>query len=354
MRNATYIRFVRLSVLWGCALLTVMLSVFSGGASANSYESITKQIEAAGDWRQIVEGQAFRLGAESPDASYLGYGTYPSIDGSTVAVPMAMEFARQHLGLTGDDLYSFVFFTTTHSAYMNLFDKKPNPASKIMSQAMIMDPDHPVDVVICTEPSDDERATADAKNVKLIQNAVALDAFVFITHQNNPVSDLSVEQIQAIYAGEIKNWREVGGYDASIIPYQRPANSGSQTAMENLVMKGKPLEAALPNTVVGGMEGMVRVIGEYQNDAAALGYTYLYYLNELVDNDMIKVLMVNGIAPTDENIRSGLYPYATAYYAVYRAEDENGTAGAFTRWMISGEGQACVKQAGYIPVKAVP
>jgi phosphate transport system substrate-binding protein len=251
----------------------MVLFVPMNHAGASSYESITRQIEPADDWRWIVSDSAFQLGGISADSVVQDYGSYPSIDGSTVAVPMAMEFARQHLGLSGDDLYSFVFFTTTHNAYMNLFDKQPNPASKIMSERVVMDPDRPVDIVICTEPSDDERATAGAAGIRLIEHAVALDAFVFITHADNPANSLTVGQIQQIYGGIIKTWSEVGGNDANIRPYQRPANSGSQTAMENLVMKGEPLEAALPNYITSGMEGMVQAIGDYENNAAALGYT---------------------------------------------------------------------------------
>ena len=123
--------------------------------------------------------------------------------------------------------------------------------------------------------------------------------------------------------------------------------------MEILVMKGQPLKAALPNYISSGMEGMVQAIGDYENNGAALGYTYLYYLNELIDHESIQVLDVDGVAASAENIRSGAYPFSTAYYAVYRTEDEGATAGAFTRWILSDEGQSCVKQAGYIPVKAV-
>ena len=347
-KNSIWIK--RLALLMVDVMMLLALTSYGG---ASSYESITRRIEAADDWRQIVDHSAFQLGGMSTDSVYRDYGRYPSIDGSTVAVPMAMEFARQHLGLRGDDLYSFVFFTTTHNAYLNLFGKLPNPASKIMSQRVIMDPDHPVDMVICTEPSDDERGAAAGAGVKLSEHAAALDAFVFITHADNPVNSLTVRQIQEIYGGTITNWSEVGGNDAKIIPYQRPANSGSQTAMEILVMKGEPLKAALPNYITSGMEGMVQAIGDYKNNGGAMGYTYLYYLNELIDHGSVKVLDVDGAAPSAENIRSGAYPFSTAYYAVYRAEDEGAAAGEFTRWILSDEGQACVKQAGYIPVKAV-
>ena len=68
--------------------------------------------------------------------------------------------------------------------------------------------------------------------------------FVFYVNSSNPVSSLTTEQIQKIYTGEITNWNELGGNNEKIVPLQRPVNSGSQTGMLSLVMKGKQLMAS--------------------------------------------------------------------------------------------------------------
>lgn len=91
-------------------------------------------------------------------------------------------------------------------------------------------------------------------------------------------------------------------------------------------------------------------IGRYANRPDSLGYTYRYYLDALYQDDAVKVLAVDGIAPTDENIRSGAYPFTTQYYGVFRAGDTDAHGEAFLAWILSDEGQACVAQAGYIPV----
>jgi len=338
-------------------LLSVFFSVQTGAGEQGAWKHINQEIVRPAGWQQIVMDSAFQLGdrAESADATgkpamVRRYGAYPSLDGSTVAVPMAMEFARQHLALSEADLESFIFFTTTHSAYEKLIHKRPNTAPKIPSDGAVMDAAHPVDLILVTAPSDEECALAEANGVQLVMEPICLDAFVFITHRDNPVESLTVEQIRGIYGGEIANWAEVGGEDMRIAAYQREKNSGSQTAMENLVMRGAPLADPPKGYTWVGMGELVETVGSYQTAQTSLGYTYKYYIDTLYRNDNIKVLRIDGMEPSAENLRSGAYPFATAYYAVMRGGEEGGPAGKFLSWMLSSEGQRVIRQAGYVPV----
>lgn len=353
-------RWIRALVPLLCGVLLVAAWAMAE-TDGGSWSQINQELTAPDGWERIVQNSAFQLGEKTASGgadgptyfrtyNVMGYGTYPSLDGSTVAVPMALEFARQHLSLTEDDLTGFVFFSTTHSAYEHLILRKPNGSAMIPSENAAMDDTRPVDLIIVTEPSDEELALAAENGVTLVKKPVCYDAFVFITHADNPVQSLTVEQIQKIYSGEITNWKEVGGADSSIIPYQREANSGSQTAMENLVMQGMPLSAAEENYVTGSMEGLVRRVGDYEDSAGSLGYTYKYYLDTLYKSDTIKILAIDGVAPTDENLRGGAYAFTTNYYGVIRAGEENSAGGLFLNWMLSPEGQRCIRQAGYIPV----
>lgn len=347
-------KWMRRAVLLLCVLL------LPGLASATetregAWGQINQELVRPRDWQRMVETSNFALGermevGKSGDQPLYqaAYGTYPSIDGSTVALPMAMEFARQHLPLSEADLSGFVFLSTTHAAYEHLIGRKANGSPMIASAFASMDPAHPVDLVIATEPSDEELALAQERGVTLIQKPVCYDAFVFITHADNPVDSVTVEQIQKIYKGEITNWNQVGGPDSAIRAFQREANSGSQTAMENLVMRGEPLSAAIANEIVGGMEGLVRRVGTYENDATSLGYTYRYYIDTLYKDEGVKMLRIDGVAPDDANIRSGAYPFSTHYYGVIRAGEEQAVGGKFLEWMLGEVGQRCIRQAGYI------
>ena len=354
-------------------VLFICILPLSAWAKANS--GINQPMEKAEDWVQVVENSSFQLGVteerERNHGRFLetAYGTYPSLDGSTVSVPMAREFARQHLNLQEAELDSFVRFSTTHDAYVNLIEKKPNVGAQLPFAGSVMALDHPVDIFIGTEPSLEEWALAEENDVKLIVTPICYDAFVFIVNERNPVENLTVNQIQAIYMGLARYWEDAAEYeetpeylldedgesmlssdwneeDTEIRAYTRQRNSGSQTAMENLVMQGKPLAMKYMNYFqVFEMSSLVNHVGNFQNGANALGYTYLYYIDTLYRNAGIKTIAIDGVQPTNENIRSGEYPFSTCYYAVTR-EGENT---AFVEWMISPEGQKSIAQAGYIP-----
>ncbi len=354
----------RIGVAYGLCL-ALALAGFAGlparAEQKGSYGQINQDLERPLTWERIVRESAFPLG-EKKDIGQVGgkplyemdYGAYPSIDGSTVAVPMAMEFARQHLSMSELDLEFFVFFNMTHSAYVNLIEKRPNIAPRVPSESAVMDEARPVDLILATQPSDEELALAASRGVELLMEPVCYDAFVFIVHRDNPVDNLTVEQIQAIYGGEITGFAEVGGENLPIAAYQRPKNSGSQTAMEQIVMQGKKLAEPPSDYAFVGMGQLVDAVAAPRVSESSLGYTYKYYIDTLYKNDAIKMISVNGVAPTPENLRSGAYPFTTRYYAVIRAEDRDQSGGRFLDWILSEEGQRCVAQAGYTPATPLP
>ena len=183
-----------------------------------------------------------------------------------------------------------------------------------------------------------------------ILNEYIRDAFVFITGKDNPVESLTLEQVRGIFSGEITNWREVGGADEKIQAFQREPGSGSQLGMEQLVMQGTPMADPKKVLVVGNMGGLIDAVAEYQNSARSIGYSYRYYIDNQYSSENIKQLKIEGVAPTDENIISGAYPLSVEYVGVIRAGEEDGPGGLFLDWILSEEGQACVVQAGYIPL----
>ena len=337
--------------------LIAMLLTSGALAEGGSWGQINQSLEKGENWRRYVTEQTdFQLGALTPypgsESLLIGsWGDYPSIDGSTVCVPLAMELARQWLDLSEEDLNGFVNFSTTPYAYDRLTFSKPNPMVTIPSRGVMMDDTHPVDIVLGTGPSADERKAAQDAGVNLVTVPICYDAFVFLVNSENPVENLSVQQIQDIYQGKIPDWGEVGGTTGlPIRAYQRPHGSGSQTAMEELVMKGLPLTAE-ENYVSDGMADLIAQVGNYDNAREALGYSYLYYVEGLYKSGDIRVLSVDGMAPTPDSLRSGAYPFTVYYYAVYR--EGSAAAERFVNWLVSDEGQRCVAQAGYIPLREV-
>lgn len=323
--------------------------------ATGSWSSINQEVARNSDWQQIVSDSSFSVkftDEYQDDYVCLCYSdTYPVIDGSTVCVPLAVEFARQHLNMDDETANSFVNFSTTHEAYLHLINKTADQWFRRNDQYYKFVPSgEGTDIFIGTQPSSQEIDLAAENGVEFVKKAVCYDAFVFITHKDNPIDSLTVEQIQQIYSGETVNWEDVGGANKRIKAYQREANSGSQTAMEQLVMQGIPMSDPIEVPVIIGMGQLIDTVAEYENNTASIGYTYKYYIDTLYKNENIKTISVNGIEPTDENIRSGKYPFSTCYYGVIRRGDEEKTGGRFLDWIVSEEGQKCVAQAGYIPI----
>lgn len=294
------------------------------------HSNVNVMLTRPDNWHKIQTGKI------NIPKSYFRY-----IDGSTATIPITAELARQFCDAKDEEINDYVDHNTTHNAYINLIGNAAD------------DSYYEKELIFVTEPSDEEKELAESKGVGMDVTPVAMDGFVFITHKDNPVESLTVEQIQKIYSGEITNWKEVGGNDAEIIPYQREKNSGSQTAMENMVMKGKELmEPKEAYFEVTGMGDLVEHIAEYHNSQNSLGYTYYYYINNLYKNDNIKVLKIDGVSPDNENLISRKYPFTTAYYAVIDKKDE-GMAREIRDYILTDEGQEIVSLAGYCPVRQV-
>ena len=352
--------YIALAIAGICIIVIVgyviaLFSVYSSGHSIRDDRTadINVMLTRPADWKKIQTGK-ISLAPED----------FSLIDGSTATIPITAELARQFCGVSDEEIEDIVDHHTTHNAYINLICTYSDPKkfeTKTYNEGTTRKyhTDHgsfyEKRLIFVTEPSEDELADAKKERVTFDITPVALDGFVFITHKDNPVDSLTVEQVRQIYSGRIKNWKEVGGNDSEIIPYQRARNSGSQTAMEQLVMKSMPLMDPSEgySKTVGLMGELVERVAEYENRESSLGYTYYYYINNLYRNEDIKVLKIDGVSPDNENLISGEYPFSTAYYMVM-AEGEDDAQTAKMRelrdYLLTDEGQEIIKMAGYCPV----
>ncbi len=278
--------------------------------------------------------------------------TYPKVDGSTSTEPLQTIIAckllggsyywRQHLESNGtwgiqpnyeDIPYSFlserIKTSQTHNSFINLIDKN---ADFILSARKM---------------SDDEKAYADNAGVSLIETPIALDAFIFIANPGNPVKSLTTNQVQDIYMGNVTNWKEVGGSDATINPYVRNANSGSQELMESLVMKGLVMPA-WPEEM---LSSMMLAFTTIRSDVNGLCYTVYYYKELIVrDNELVKSIAVDGIYPDKNTIKKRSYPFTTEVYAVIRTDlDKASMAYKLYELLQTKAGKNVISESGYFP-----
>jgi phosphate transport system substrate-binding protein len=201
-----------------------------------------------------------------------------------------------------------------------------------------------------TPPSKKQLEAAEQAGVSFRYTAIGREAFVFFVNSQIPVEDLTVEQLQAIYAGEITNWRETGGKEEPVRPFQRNENSGSQTAFVHFMHEKTIMEPPVED-VVEIMSGIVSQTADYANYGNALGYSFRFYVNELVKNREVKILKVNGVYPDLETIRNGVYPLSSPFFAVTLADNDKPNVLKFLDWTVSEQGQYLVGKTGYCPTK---
>lgn len=259
--------------------------------------------------------------------------TYPVIDGSTVTIPLSEALAGRLMDLPVDEARQYVLHNKTHPAYLNLIYGK-------------------ADLIFVTGPSEEELKLAADQGVELEIIPVVHEGFVFLANKDNPVKGLTLEQIRDIYTGRTTNWKEVGGSDMPITPYQRPVNSGSQTGFLEMVMKEEMPMEPLMEQVVAEMGALIDAVAAYDNEPSAIGYSYYYFVMDMWGNDQIKLLSVDGIYPDKDTIRDGSYPLNTAYYAVIRKDEpENSPVREIINWLLTEEGQLMAEEAGYVRAK---
>ena len=247
-------------------------------------------------------------------------GDIPVIDGAAALLPIYAGFVQSiypesSVIYNGEDYdaSSAMHYTNTRGAYKDIVDGN-------------------ADIIICAQPSDEQLQYAKDNGVELEMVPIGSDAFVFIVNDSNPVNNITIEQIRGIYSGEIKNWKELGGKDIPIAAMRRNKNSGSQTALEKL-MGDTPIKPDY-TTLFG----------------SPIGFSFRYYVTGMLGEGGVKILTINGIAPTAETIADGSYPVAGNIYAIYRKGETNENVQKAIDFMLSPEGQEIVERSGYIPL----
>ena len=259
----------------------------------------------------------------------------PRLDGATALYPMYASFVEAVYPNSGtydpyNDQVSKVVSTTTPEAYSRLMNNQ-------------------TDLIFVAGPSDRQLQVAKQKDVSLHMTPVGREAFVFFVHEDNPVESLTMEQVRGIYAGNIRNWKEVGGDSKTIRAFQRPEDSGSQTALQKMMGERKLMEAPVED-VPEGMGGIIQQASSYRNHKNAIGFSFRYYATEMVNDHKIKLLRIEGIEPTVKTIQDGSYPLTSEFYAV-TTEEKAELYDAFLAWLGSDDGQALVEKTGYVRLK---
>lgn len=259
-------------------------------------------------------------------------GNLPVLDGAAALVPVYASFV-DNVYPEGSVTYEGGSFSDDNFYGENFAeDSKMQYKNTVRGYEAIVD--GATDILFCASPSEEQIAYAKEKNVELVYVPVGLEAFVFFVNSNNPVENLTVDQIRGIYSGKYKNWKEVGGVNRTINPVSRLEGSGSQSAM-NAFMREEKIAGKSPFAITG----------------ASIGFSFRYYMDGIVGNENVKMISLNGVYPSAENIQNGTYPVIAQFYAVYRADNENENIPVLIDWILSDEGQQIIEESGYVRIK---
>lgn len=181
---------------------------------------------------------------------------------------------------------------------------------------------------------DDEKASG------LKETIVALDGIAIIVNPQNPVKDLSLEQIAKIYTGEITNWKDVGGEDAEIVLIGREAGSGTRDGFESITETKDACQYRQELTSTGD------VITTVSQNPNAIGYASLASIK-----DSVKALTVNGVAPTEATVKDGTYLVQRPFVLVTKeGVSLSETAQKFFDFATSADAASIISAAGAVPV----
>lgn len=181
-----------------------------------------------------------------------------------------------------------------------------------------------------------EEETADLQGT-----VIAIDGIGIIVHPDNPVTDLTIEQIGKIYTGEITNWKEVGGSDAPIVCIGREAASGTRDGFEEVTGTKDKCQYSQELTSTGD------VVQTVSGNPNAIGYASIASAN-----DTVRTVSVEGVAPTTETIQNGEYKVQRNFVFVTKKDGTlSDAAQEFFGFATSSQADSLITEAGAVPIK---
>jgi phosphate transport system substrate-binding protein len=196
----------------------------------------------------------------------------------------------------------------------------------------------------------EEIAAVEANGSAPVEFVIARDAIAIIVHPDNPVSELTMQQISDIYSGAIINWSQVGGEDRPIVRLSRETNSGTHVYFLEEVLRLGEASSLLFSTDTLLLPSSEVISAEVRQNPNAIGYDGLGY----VTDDLKVVAVARGpdspyVLPSVETVNSSAYPIARDLF-MYTAGEPTGEIREYLDWILSAEAQAIVAELGFVPI----
>jgi phosphate transport system substrate-binding protein len=199
----------------------------------------------------------------------------------------------------------------------------------------------------------EEIQLAKENGVEPVEHIVAKDAIAVIVNRENPVNQLTLQQLSDIYSGKINNWRDVGGEDRTIVRLSRETNSGTHVFfLENVVRLGDPNNKTFFSADTLLLPSSEGITAETRDNPNAIGYDGLGYVTSEVKVIAVGLNMEGPfIFPSADSVNNGQYPIARNLY-MYTNGQPTGAIAQYLEWIMTTEAQAIVTQLGFVPISA--
>jgi phosphate transport system substrate-binding protein len=201
----------------------------------------------------------------------------------------------------------------------------------------------------------EEKKSARDAGINVQETKVAMDALSVIVNKDNPLSEVTMNQLKAIYTGAINNWKDLGGPPKAIVRYSRESNSGTYVFFKEHVLGNQDYAADCQN-----MPGTAAVATAVAKDPAAIGFGGVAYFINQPDVRILKVkkdkespavtpVGADGKSVNFDVVYSGDYPIARYLYC-YTSGKPSGAIAAYLNWVVGPEGRQIAEELGYVPL----
>ena len=279
--------------------------------------------EPASSASTAPEPPASSAASEVTAAPFLTVEDFPALDGSTACIPLMAQMLADTTGMDLEEAQSIISVSTTAYAWesFGLY----NTDTKML---------------VVYEAPDSVKEELEAANVQLEQKPIGVDALVFIVNEDNPVTDLTQQQLRDIYAGKITNWKDVGGNDAEVVLIGREAASGTRDGFESITGTKDKCRYRQELTSTGD------VITAVSQNPDAIGYASLASIK-----DTVKALNVDGVTPGEATVKDGSYKVQRPFVLVtVDGKALSPAAQAFFDYATSSDAASIIAKAGAVAV----
>ena len=269
---------------------------------------------------------------------------YPASGGSALTAALGRGTMCALTGLTPEEAIPALLHTDDESAYRSLLSGE----SRL--------------IFVASEPTASLKTSAEAQGVSFELTPVARDALVFFVNAENPIKSLTKSDLARIYRGDVTDWRTLSGDHCSIDAYRNAYDDFYTLMLSEEIMGGElpvggPGEAFLafaddPLLYDLADERAAERPAPYRNTAGAIAYGSRFLIAGSEKERGIRLLSLNGAAPTAENLTDGRYELTYDIFAVIRSDAAPESAErSVVSWLTSRDGRQVIKEAGYAPIK---